>query len=104
MRFPAPAQVAYRLLLWALSPVLLAWLWWRHRKSDAANGHVGQRRGYIHPAPGSIHGLWIHAASVGEVQAAEPLIRALLAQWPAASLTVSTQSLTGAQQLRQHWG
>ena len=104
MRFPAPAQVAYRLLLWALSPVLLAWLWWRHRKSDAANGHIGQRRGYIHPAPGSIHGLWIHAASVGEVQAAEPLIRALLAQWPAASITVSTQSLTGAQQLRQHWG
>jgi 3-deoxy-D-manno-octulosonic-acid transferase len=104
VRFPAPAQVAYRLLLWALSPVLLAWLWWRHRQSDAANGHIGQRRGYIHPAPGSIHGLWIHAASVGEVQAAEPLIRALLAQWPAASLTVSTQSLTGAQQLRQHWG
>lgn len=104
MKFPAPAHVTYRLLLWTLAPVLLVWLWWRHRRSSVSSAHVLQRLGYINPAPGSIHGLLIHAASVGEVQAAEPLIRALLTQWPADGITVSTQSLTGAQQLRQHWG
>ena len=39
--------------------------------------------------------IWIHAASVGEVRAAEPLVEALLAERPAARLIVSTFTASG---------
>ena len=63
-----------------------------------------ERLGFIDPDPASAGGLWIHAASVGEVHAARPLIAALLTHWPAYAITVSTQSPTGARTLKALWG
>ena len=88
----------------ALSPAALAWLWWRGRKDPGYRENLGQRLGKIEPSPSSIHGLLIHAASVGEVQAAQPLIAALRAAWPDHAITVTTQTPTGARALRQQWG
>lgn len=87
-----------------LSPVALGWLWWRGRKDPGYRENLGQRLGKIEPAPASIHGLLIHAASVGEVQAAQPLIAALRTAWPDHAITVTTQTPTGARALRQQWG
>ena len=39
--------------------------------------------------------IWVHAASVGEVRAAEPLVEALLAERPAAQVIVSTFTASG---------
>ncbi|WP_197508909.1 3-deoxy-D-manno-octulosonic acid kinase [Hydrogenophaga crassostreae] len=82
----------------------LAWLWWRGRKDPGYRANLDQRLGKIEPAPASIHGLLIHAASVGEVQAAQPLIAALRTTWPDHAITVTTQTPTGARALRKHWG
>lgn len=48
--------------------------------------------------------LWIHAVSVGEVQAAAPLVRALLKKYPQRPLLVTTATPTGAQRVRALFG
>ena len=98
------AQRGYRLLLRGMTLPLLGWLWLRGSKDAGYRERKRERLGFIATEPASLGGLWIHAASVGEVQAARPLISALLAQWPAHAITVSTQSPTGARTLRALWG
>lgn len=102
-RRPWPQRI-YRLLAYLLLAPLLGWLWWRGRREPAYRQRWRERLGFIDPHPSAQSGLWLHAASVGEVQAARPLIEALLQHWPAHSLVVTTQTPTGAETLRQHWG
>lgn len=98
------AQHGYRLLLRSLTLPLLGWLWLRGRKDAGYRERLRERLGVIRIEPASMGGIWIHAASVGEVQAARPLIAALREIWPDHAITVSTQSPTGARTLRSHWG
>src|SRR5690606_700126 len=95
---------AWRLLMRALGPLLLAWFWWRGRREPGYRERLRERLGFIPVAPRHMGGLWLHAASVGEVQAARPLIEALLKEWPAHALVVSTQTPTGLAALRATWG
>jgi 3-deoxy-D-manno-octulosonic-acid transferase len=104
MTAPGWTHRGYRLLMRCLSPMALGWLWWRGSKDAGYREHLGQRLGHIDPTPSSVHGLLIHAASVGEVQAAQPLIAALRGTWPDHAITVTTQTPTGARALRQQWG
>jgi 3-deoxy-D-manno-octulosonic-acid transferase len=55
------------------------------------------------PLPGAAPAetIWIHAASVGEVRAAEPLVAALLRERPAARLLVSTFTTSGRRLAEQ---
>jgi 3-deoxy-D-manno-octulosonic-acid transferase len=45
--------------------------------------------------------IWLHCVSVGETQAARPLVRALLERYPSHALVVSTITLTGQQIARE---
>ena len=44
--------------------------------------------------------IWVHAVSVGEVQAAAPLVNALLAKFPGVPLVVTTGTATGRARAR----
>jgi 3-deoxy-D-manno-octulosonic-acid transferase len=48
--------------------------------------------------------IWIHAVSVGEVQAAVPLIHALAARFPGREILVTTVTPTGAERVRARFG
>jgi 3-deoxy-D-manno-octulosonic-acid transferase len=48
--------------------------------------------------------IWVHAVSVGEVQAAVPLVNALLAKYPAVPLVVTTGTATGRSRARALFG
>ena len=98
------AQRGYRTLMRGLTLPLMGWLWLRGAKDRGYRERMRERLGFIGIDPASADGLWIHAASVGEVQAARPLIAALREHWPAHTITVSTQSPTGARTLRKLWG
>ncbi len=90
----------YNLLLALLSPLLLVWLLWRLLvKKKSAEG-LSERLGAL---PENIRKLcdtadpvvWFHAASVGEVAAAEPIIAAFRIQEPLAHILLSTITPTG---------
>ncbi|TCV92152.1 3-deoxy-D-manno-octulosonic-acid transferase [Luteibacter rhizovicinus] len=48
--------------------------------------------------------LWVHAVSVGEVNAAEPLVKALMVAYPQAPMLVTTVTPTGSERVRQLFG
>lgn len=48
--------------------------------------------------------IWVHAVSVGEVQAAVPLIRALLRDYPEQTIVVTTVTPTGAARVASVFG
>jgi 3-deoxy-D-manno-octulosonic-acid transferase len=76
-----------------LLPLWLARLWWRARR-EPLYGHAWRERlgfGAV-STPG---GIWLHAVSLGETRAAEPLVRALRAQWPALPLLLTHGTATG---------
>src|SRR5712671_4238351 len=44
--------------------------------------------------------IWVHAASMGEVQAAAILVRRLLAQYPRHEIVMTTMTTTGAARVK----
>ncbi|MEN1729130.1 MAG: 3-deoxy-D-manno-octulosonic acid transferase [Pseudomonadota bacterium] len=92
----------YRLLSILIAP-LLGWRLQR-AETDAARRAEGrrQRRGNIQPAASAP--LWIHAASVGEVNAIRPLAEALLKRYRDVPLVISTFTVTGALQVERLFG
>jgi 3-deoxy-D-manno-octulosonic-acid transferase len=89
-------RAGYRLLLWLAFPWVLARLWWRSRSEPGYGRSVGERFGFYGERP-SRPVLWLHAVSVGETRAAEPLARALLARHPGCELLVTQMTATGRE-------
>src|SRR5215203_1776155 len=58
------------------------------------------RLGFYKSRPGQ-HDLWIHAVSVGEALAAQPVVARILAQRPQTSIIFTTTTLTGQGQARR---
>ncbi|NEX16258.1 MAG: 3-deoxy-D-manno-octulosonic acid transferase [Halochromatium sp.] len=93
----------YSLLLLFLLPLVLLRLFWRGYRNPAYLERWPERLGYWRQPLRPVD-LWIHAVSVGEVQAMQPLIRDLLGRDPALSLLVTTTTPTGARQLQALFG
>jgi len=91
----------YSLVLYLAVPLVLLRLLWLSLKNPAYLYGWGQRFGYGAPLNRNASVIWIHAVSVGEVQAAKPLVDHLLRQRPRYSLLISTVTPTGAQTVRQ---
>ena len=96
-------RYAYSMLLYGLAPLVLLRLWLRSLRAPAYRDRIRERFGWVEPLAeeGCI---WVHAVSVGEVQAASPLIRALLERHPQRPLLVTTTTPTGADQVRRLFG
>ncbi|MES2900423.1 MAG: lipid IV(A) 3-deoxy-D-manno-octulosonic acid transferase [Pseudomonadota bacterium] len=83
-------------LLWCLGmPLVLARLWWRGRKEPGYRAHWGERLGFYGAPAAARPTLWVHAVSVGETRAAEPLVDALLAAWPDSRIVLTHMTPTG---------
>jgi 3-deoxy-D-manno-octulosonic-acid transferase len=97
------ARVVYNILIYLLSPPFALYWCWRYVRNPAYRDRVMQRIGFQYPQTkeGSI---WLHAVSVGEVQAAIPLIRRLLHDHPSRRVVISTVTPTGAERVRALFG
>ncbi len=93
----------YTLLLYLLAPLVLLRLAWRGLRAPDYWRRWPERFGFIEPPLGE-RVIWIHAVSVGEVQAAEPLVRALLEKYPAYSLLLTTVTPTGSARVTALFG
>jgi 3-deoxy-D-manno-octulosonic-acid transferase len=90
--------------LWVLAlPLALLRLLWRSRRAPAYRRRWAERLGRFDP-PARTGGVWVHAVSVGETQAAQPLIRRLLAKPGAQPITVTTTTPTGSVRVGELFG
>ena len=89
-------RIGYRLLLWLLFPWALAHLWWRGRRQPGYRAHIAERFGWYQVRPARPV-IWLHAVSVGETRAAEPLARALAARYPGHELLLTQMTPTGRE-------
>jgi len=95
-------RILYLLAVYLTAPVISAVLFARGLR-DRSYWHNFRERFGLGPrrAP---HGVWVHAVSVGEVQACAPLITALYRRHPDRPLTVTTFTPTGAARARALFG
>lgn len=97
------ARFLYSLLLYLITPLIWLRLLWRARKQPAYLRHIGERYGFYGPSiPGPV--LWVHAVSVGETRAAQPLIEALQARWPDHRILLTGMTPTGRDAGQQVYG
>ena len=82
---------------WYLAmPLVLARLWWRGRKEPGYRRFVGERLGmYKSTGSGNWPVIWVHAVSVGETRAAQPLVEALLSAYPRHTVLLTHMTPTG---------
>jgi 3-deoxy-D-manno-octulosonic-acid transferase len=81
----------YLLLPWALLHLLL-----RARRQPAYLRHVAERFGYYAPMPEAPL-IWVHAVSVGETRATEPLVRVLQVKYPQHRILLTHMTPTGRE-------
>ncbi|AGW91637.1 3-deoxy-D-manno-octulosonic acid transferase [Ralstonia pickettii DTP0602] len=97
-------RLIYSLLWLAVLPLALLRLAWRARKEPGYVQHVGERLGVYGNLPRKGPWLWVHAVSVGETRAAQPLIEALLGAYPHHRLLLTHMTPTGRQTGAQLFG
>jgi len=91
-------RLFYSAAWWLVLPLVLALLWWRGRKEPGYRQHMAERFGfYLDKASDRRRQsvIWVHAVSVGETRAAEPLIDALLAAYPDYAILLTCMTPTG---------
>ena len=92
-------RLFYSVMWWLALPLVLARLWLRGRKEPGYRQHWGERLGLYRRIDASGRAaapvLWVHAVSVGETRAAEPLVDALLADYPQSRIILTHMTPTG---------
>jgi len=92
------ARSLYSALFYAAQPAVWARLALRARRQPDYREHLGERYGiYGGERPPNAPTIWLHAVSVGETRAAEPLIDALLAHYPRHALLLTHMTPTGRE-------
>jgi 3-deoxy-D-manno-octulosonic-acid transferase len=88
-------RLLYSLAWWLALPAVMGRLWWRGRQEPGYREHLRERLGFpaLVPTPAPL--IWLHAVSVGETRAAEPLVDALLAAYPKHTILLTHMTPTG---------
>jgi 3-deoxy-D-manno-octulosonic-acid transferase len=93
----------YSTVLYLLVPVTVYHLIWRGFRQEAYLERWSERYAR-YGAPAGSTPVWVHAVSVGEVNAVAPLVNALLEAAPRRRLLVTTITPTGSARVRALWG
>lgn len=105
--YECAVRVLYSVAWWFVAPLAALYLLWRGLRQPEYRRHWRERfcgHGVRPPVQGEV--LWLHAVSVGETRAAQPLIEALLQQRPQAHLVLTHMTPTGravGESLAQQW-
>lgn len=103
---PAPAvfqRFIYTLTLYLLTPFVLYRLAARGFKYHGYFARWRERFGFF-ADPGIRDSIWIHAVSLGEVNAAVPLIEALMRRYRDSKFVITTVTPTGSDRVLQLFG
>jgi len=91
-------RFVYILIAYLLTPVICGVMLWRGFRDRGYWRNFSERFGFGTKLPGN--GIWVHAVSVGEVQAAASLVNSLRKKYPETPITVTTATPTGANRAR----
>lgn len=89
----------YRIATWLLAPLFLLQLVWRARIERSGTIDIAARLGFGSKIVG--RSIWIHAVSVGEVQAAAPLVLALRERYASDPIVLTCTTPTGMAHARR---
>lgn len=92
-------RFVYLAVVYLLAPIVCAMMWLRGFRDRSYWQNFGERFGFGE-VPYAGRCLWVHAVSVGEVQASAALVRALHERYPKDPILVTTVTPTGAQRAR----
>ena len=96
-------RVFYSSIIALSIPFVLLYFAFRGLRDNAYLARWGERFGLL-PDGAKQGGILLHAASVGEFNAASPLIRALLKTYPDLPLTITTLTPTGSGRVQLEFG
>ena len=96
-------RLIYTALLYVAAPIAFGALLWRGVRDPAYRDRRTERLGFSRVRTAQ-RTFWIHTVSVGEVQAAAPLIRQVLHRHPGQPVIVTTATPTGAARVRALFG
>jgi 3-deoxy-D-manno-octulosonic-acid transferase len=96
-------EIGYRILLWVAFPWVFVRLWWRGRAEPTYRQAIGERFGFYGVRPEKPV-IWLHAVSLGETRAAEPLLRALQSLHPECEFLLTQMTATGREAAQQLLG
>jgi 3-deoxy-D-manno-octulosonic-acid transferase len=91
-------RLLYLVAVYLTAPLISVALLWRGLRDRSYWHNFRERFGF--GTPRTPQGVWLHAVSVGEVQACAPLVSALYRRHPQLALTVTTFTPTGAARAR----
>ena len=98
-------RIIYTVLLIVLIPAYFVRLTWRGIGNKKYLHRWGERLGIANVRPTEDKSIiWVHAVSVGEVNASIPLLRALMESYPGSEFLVTTSTPTGSDILLSKLG
>jgi 3-deoxy-D-manno-octulosonic-acid transferase len=92
-------RLVYALLVYLLAPLVIVHDAWQSLRHANQRDRLRQRLGFV-ARSAQTGGAWIHAVSVGEVQAAAALVAELRRRHPDLPIVVTTTTSTGADRAR----
>jgi 3-deoxy-D-manno-octulosonic-acid transferase len=92
----------YNVLIHLAAPAAIVVQLWRGLRDPSYRGGLGERFGFGPAIAGPV--IWVHAVSVGEVQAAQSLVTQLRRRHPAYKVLLTTVTPTGAARARLLFG
>ncbi|MGA3249377.1 MAG: lipid IV(A) 3-deoxy-D-manno-octulosonic acid transferase [Paraburkholderia sp.] len=99
-------RAIYNALWWLVAPLAVLRLLIRSRKERGYREHIGERFGHTRgrlPEDDALL-IWVHAVSVGETRAAQPLIEALMKARPDARILLTHMTPSGRATSEQIFG
>ncbi|WP_321920802.1 lipid IV(A) 3-deoxy-D-manno-octulosonic acid transferase [Burkholderia sp. BCC1998] len=99
-------RAIYRALWWLVAPIAVIRLLVRSRKERGYREHIGERFGHVAGRSPDDRAplIWVHAVSVGETRAAQPLIDALMRARPDARILLTHMTPSGRATGEQIFG
>ncbi len=94
-------RLIYTLLLYLGLPIAILKLVVKERKSPFWKVKLKNQLGFVTKTASKA--IWVHCVSVGEFNAARPLIDRLLDIYPEHRLAITTTTITGAEAVRNHY-
>ena len=92
-------KLLYTALFFLYLPLIIVRLLWRGLRAPAYWHRWSERFGKS-STPLKDHTIWIHAVSVGEVEACRPLVKYLQTAYPKHNLLITTMTPTGSERVK----